>query len=198
MNRLLIPFRLPARLMLPGIVLALCVLHLGSCKPAAREQTAVAWDTVTCSYFTVCTPVALQQDLYAEARQPQEVKQNLAACDYRTGQTPDGRFQVVTNVMEYNAGIVCSLAHAAEGAAQGMVHAADVSGFTFTQRDTTVTARPAVIQQCRWKEGRREWASKSLIAAEGSVLWQFIVIYTPGKEAAADADRLLKSIRLVR
>lgn len=198
MNRVFFLYRLPQRLLLPGVVLILCILHLGSCRPSARKQTNTAWDTVTCAYFTVCTPVALRQDPYAEARQPQEVKQNLVACDYRTGQTADGRFQVVTNVMAYRPGIVCSLAHAAEGAAQGMAHAADVTGFTFTQRDTTVTGRSAVIQQCRWKEGRRDCAAKSLIAAEGPTLWQFIVIYAPGKEEAADADRLLKSVRLAR
>ncbi|MBR3287114.1 MAG: hypothetical protein IKI72_04760 [Bacteroidales bacterium] len=197
MNRAFFLYRLPQRLFLPSIILVLSVLHLGSCRPAAREM-ATAWDTVTCAYFTMCTPVALHQDPYAEARQPQEVKQNLMACDYRTGQTPDGRFQVVTNVMAYKPGIVCSLAHAAEGAAQGMAHAESVTGFTFTQRDTTVMARPAVIQQCRWKEGRQERAARSLMAAEGPMLWQFIVIYAPGREAAADAERLLKSVRLTR
>ncbi|MCR5714421.1 MAG: hypothetical protein K6F98_05785 [Bacteroidales bacterium] len=196
MNRLFFLCRLLQRLLLPGIILVLCVLHLGSCRPAAREKAA--WDTVTCAYFTMSTPVALHQDPYAEARQPQEVKQNLRVCDYRTGQTPDGRFQVITNVMAYKPGIVCSLAHAAEGAVQGMAHADGVTGFTFTQRDTTVMALPAVIQQCRWKEGRQERAARSLMAAEGPMLWQFIVIYAPGREAAADAERLLKSVRLTR
>lgn len=178
-------------------LLAFCLLS-GGCGPQKSPFAAAdAWDTVICAWYTLPTPVPLQADAATSARFPQEVRRFLKENDCRTGQTANGSLQVSANVFVYVPDIVCSTKGAAEEAARSMEKAADVKDFSCTSRDTVWEGRQAVLQKGHWVSVRKHYAFRSLLAAENSVLWQFIVLFDSDiPDADACADRILSGIRL--
>lgn len=179
------------------LLVLLCPLLPGCGRQKGSLTAVAAWDTVTCAWYSLRSPVPLPADFSTAAQFPQEVKQFLSETDCRSGRTADGSLQVSANVFVYTPDIVCSVEGAAAEAAGSMAKAEGVRDFSFTACDTVLDGRPAILQRGRWLSGKTQYGFTSLLAAEKSVLWQFLVIFdTKDKAAGSGAEALIRSVRL--